>query len=364
MALILGVMLARPLGLRAATVRVPADQPTIQAGILAASADDTVLIAPGTYGGDGNVTLRFYDKDLVLRSADGPDATVIDCELAACGFYLHNDAGRARIEGLAVANGAGHGGGYGGAVFCASSSPTFVDCVFRDGDTLNGGGAYLTTATARFVGCRFVGNRSQYSGAAVYSSGSTIVLENCDFVDNDALFEGGGLYCVNQSSVTMTRCTLWNNSGAAIHAQGADLSLSGCTIAGNQGAWGASGLALINASSAVLDRTIIAFGELGRAINCRDGSTADLTCCAIYGHPDGDWVSCVAEQLDLAGNFSSDPRFCDLEGGDLRVAADSPCLPGNHPHGSDCGLVGGRGEGCPAAPVGTTTWGALKALYR
>jgi len=63
----------------------------------------------------------------------------------------------------------------------------------------------------------------------------------------------------------------------------------------------------------------------------------------VYGNEFGtlDWTGCIAGQGGVNGNFSADPRFCDLLGGDLRLRSTSPCLdaPG-------CGLVGTLGQGC------------------
>jgi len=62
------------------------------------------------------------------------------------------------------------------------------------------------------------------------------------------------------------------------------------------------------------------------------------------------------------GNFSADPLFCGV--GNYNLRADSPCAPGNHPDGFDCGLIGPLPVGCGTVRVRMMTWGAVKALYK
>lgn len=95
-----------------ATIHVPSDQPTIQAGIDAAVGGDTVLVADGTYTGDGNRDIDFGGKSVVLKSANGPAFTIIDCEGTFDdphrGFFFHsNEDSTTVINGITIQSGFG-----------------------------------------------------------------------------------------------------------------------------------------------------------------------------------------------------------------------------------------------------------------
>jgi hypothetical protein len=87
-------------GAWATTHHVPGEYATIQAGVDAASAGDTVLVAPGVYssfevrsGQFGPVSACVFVKDgAVLRSEGGPAVTAIDrnwIDTPESAFTLH-----------------------------------------------------------------------------------------------------------------------------------------------------------------------------------------------------------------------------------------------------------------------------------
>src|SRR5262245_23409555 len=64
----------------AATLRVPAAYPTIAAAIEAAHNGDRIVVADGVYTGNGNRDLDFAGKRIRLRSENGPENCIIDCQ--------------------------------------------------------------------------------------------------------------------------------------------------------------------------------------------------------------------------------------------------------------------------------------------
>jgi len=92
---------------------VPSDQPTIQAGIDASVNGDTVLVADGTYTGVGNRGIRYNGRIIVVKSENGPDSCVIDCQGLDGGFIFRSGEPPAAIlDGFTIINGfASHGGG-------------------------------------------------------------------------------------------------------------------------------------------------------------------------------------------------------------------------------------------------------------
>lgn len=108
---LISIMVLLPVLAGAATLQVPsAEYPTIQAGVDSAQVGDTVLVADGTYTGDGNRDIVLSGRDIVLKSENGPETTIIDCEGTAeenhRGFHLvRSESPECVIEGFTIQNG-------------------------------------------------------------------------------------------------------------------------------------------------------------------------------------------------------------------------------------------------------------------
>lgn len=404
----------------ALTIRVPADQPTLAAGIAAAASGDTVLVAPGTYSGPDNRDLDFAGKDLVLRSEAGALTTIIDCQEAGRAIRFHTgETHVAVVDGFTITNGKMVGfdrSSWGGAIACDEAAPTIRRCIFVANTASIGGALALlstTGASPAVIDCEFSSNSASQQGAGTVCDGVVATIASSSFDRNIGLVQGGGAMCIGtDTDVTFDGCTFTGNfagSGGGVLVRDGGVTLNDCVLANNTATSSGGGLIVSNEARTVLNRcllygnsvgalilragightatltlagctiagnpstglvldgdvdatvtnTIIAFNNPGEAVTCADPSaTVTFGCSDLFGNVGGDWTGCIASQAGTAGNLSADPIFCNRPAGDFHIAAASPCAPAQS---GACGLIGALGPlDCPNA-VAPATWGGIKA---
>ena len=264
-----------------------AEYTTIKSAVKASKSGDTIVVAPGTYSGQGSRNILLSGKVLTICGTDPDDPnvvaeTVIDCyvdeaqkqrdmtdgvEINGYRFIemVPNTGAELTLEGLTIVNTSDAFSG--GVVECEAAKLTVADCTFADNSVEQWGGAVCCQdAEATFERCLFVSNVStKRRGGAVYCDGSVLSFSRCEFSSNsgnalwtnessvtliECTFEentgefGGAIYCYAASEVAMNveivvdRCAFTANatqtSGGAIHLQGARGVIAGSTFTQNR----------------------------------------------------------------------------------------------------------------------------------
>jgi parallel beta-helix repeat protein len=194
---------------------------------------------------------------------------------------------------------------------------------------------------------------SDYSGIHCFGGGDNLITGNIVAGGVDPV--GPGITCFDTSPVVQGNIIL-NRKGIGIYCQGASAPhIVGNTIVRNgAGEYPRAGIFVSSGSSPIIERNIIAWGG-GPAVTCEAGASPVLLCNDLFANDAGDAV-CGS---DGGGNFSLDPRFCDVAQGDLALTPDSPCAAAGA-----CGQVGARGVACAANALEPATWGRIKAGAR
>lgn len=229
---VLGILLIFvPFVSLAATIHVPSDQATIQAGINVAVYGDTVLIDCGEY----------YVNDIQMKSGvclksltGSADCVILDGGDIGTIMMVDGADPFTKIEGITFTNGNGiyNSGGAiytsssyteyancrfdgngssnrGGAITAFSDQSTFTDCQFEGNHSGSGGALYLQ-GDITFSGCSFSGNwASSFSGGAIYTTG-LVTLDSCDFNSNNAVA------CILENGGSILNCTFVDNPNGGI----------------------------------------------------------------------------------------------------------------------------------------------------
>ena len=403
------------------------DAATIQAAVDAAAPGDTILLADGTFTGDGNRDIFVYAKPLLFMSESlDPDLCVIDCGGTETefhqGFDLHvAESPWVMIVGVTVRGAYTNSGGavYVGLEEDQPGQVSLVNCVLTENNAVysgpamlvfhdcfanlvtsrvtgnyasDGGAIYLASNSALTVsGGVFSNNGADVHGGAISTYGGTLILSSCTFSGNTTTGTGGAIYGTEGAALALLGCTLSGNNafqgGGAVYFDGEAVSLSQCSSMHNWSQYGASlriggaatvlvancsfvadssgygAILMSDGISPVIDRTVIAFGKETAAISC-------------FGTPGDISVTCS----DFFGNESGDWIACveGLDGTEGNISEDplfcdlengsvavEDCSPCLAAHNT-CGLDMGAGIlGCACGEATEpTTWGAIKAMYK
>lgn len=402
-----------------------ADYTTIREAVEAAASGDTVLVTAGSYTGPLNRGISFAGRTIVLVSESGAAATVIDCQGEGRAFeFSGNENPGATIQGFTVENGSA--AELGGAFWMEGSSPSIIDCVFRDNTSGFGGGAFhIGLGAAPYIEyCVFEDNVATDYGGAIYTYGSMPYILECDFLRNTCGINGGAISVKTGTVATVLDSRFEENSaqdGGAIYVgtvlpenpeEWNDTYIGFSTFTGNTAERG--GALFLNSFSYVSTQwcTFIRNGaDLGGAIFAQTDSEGDLSmqnCTLVFNHAEFGGGICAAgsslsNQLEVtqtiiafstAGNavyrldFSpvitdlslaygneggdalfgarvlvDDPLFCDVYNDDYNLCENSPARADNNQWGF---LMGSQRRYCDpcSSPVERASWGTIKAMFR
>ncbi|MBD3160786.1 MAG: hypothetical protein GF346_01455, partial [Candidatus Eisenbacteria bacterium] len=306
----------------------------LQEAIDAAGSGDTIRVGPGIHEGP----FWIETKSLVLRSIDGPAATILqgipapdrDSREPVVHFF-YEEQGGSEISGFTIRDGES-------GIKCSSASPWIHDNVIvHNRGPIGSGVCCVFWSDAVIESNWIVGNRAIY---------------NCCFPSR-----GGGIYADDSSPVVIRDNVVAFNQcrgqclggGISIHIGTVERN----TVVGNDADGPAGGIELIGDELAV--RANIVVGN--RSHEFADGIMVQrdpvIECNDIWGNgSENYWGAGPGD-----GDFSEDPLLCgipateelsleDPEAGVFALDAASPCLPGQHPDGADCGRIGARETGC------------------
>ena len=363
LALLLAPLLANPAAAQT-TIRVPADRPTIQAGIGAAAPGDMVLVAPGTYF----ERINFSGKAIIVTSEAGPSGTTIDGGGGGAVVTFNHAEGRgAVISGFTITNG---GGFFGGGVVVSQASPIIDTNIITGNRGCDGVGINVSFGSPLITNNQITGNvRTECSGGvggagikvsgagaaviernlitdnsltegsgggiSLFAAGAPVIRNNV-IARNSAFAQGGGIYIVNQSDALIVQNLIVGNSageGSGVYwlvpfgARGPRLVNN--TIADNLATFAGQGSAVFADGfdiNAVLVNNLLVAPAGQTALHC--GNSNDPNPPVIQFNdvftPGGPaYGGICADQTGINGNLSVDPVFV-APGNDYHVQPGSP----------------------------------------
>ena len=226
----------------ATIINIPADQPTIQAGINVAVDGDTILVQPDTYVENidyigKNITVAslflttqdttYISQTIIDGNQNGPVVT-----------FTSGEDSTAVLTGFTIQNGFGYAGWSnfgGGGIFLHNTNPKLINLIISNNNAIgNGGGIYGPESSPSLVNVTLINNYA-CNGGGIFLNNSDSTLENITITSNSALNHGGGIDFYT-CSPSMQNVIIADNSadlGGGIHCWQSDPNLINVIIEDN-----------------------------------------------------------------------------------------------------------------------------------
>jgi len=353
------------------------DFQTIQEAVKAAAHFDEILVAPGTY----TETVNPLGKRITIRSATGPDNTIIDGEsIRSAVVCTTGETQQTIFDGFTLTNGRSPVEPGGGGMRLHGASPQVLNCRLVSNSAGDRGMYYDTDGAAvmvsigfpTFDGCTFLANTASGMGGAIYAENfSGVACTNCTFEANLAM-KGAAVYLTDSSSASFATCNFTGNAatwyGGALYAlDGCAAVFMDCSLLSNGAGMGGGGIygqcAAIAIDGGSLEMNVSGLGG-GIAMNCgsasindvqfRDndaGTGSDIRIAVEGGADDGDPLAdvSVANSFFCGSDNAIEGPWDDLGGNTFfGTCADGACCSNGICaiiDGTTCKLLGGDFRG-------------------
>ena len=306
--------------------RVPNVYPTIQAAIDDASDGNTIWIADGQYSGEGNFDIDFKGKAITIKSENGPQNCIIDCQFKGRGFDFHNGEGDSSVlDGIQIIN--GFGGELGGGIKCTASSPKIINSIIANCTASEYGGGICNSYSSSpiLINCTFSKNSVESKLSAQGSGGgicnlvdSSPILTNCSFSENFANHSGAGIYNFEKSNPDLSKCTFTANTarhgGGMYNCYNSRPILKNCIFSENLAEYGGA-VKNSEALSTLINCTLYKnSAEMGGGIWNGWGGSAELVNSILWHNSDIGGMAESAQINDSQGSRISFINYCCLQG--------------------------------------------------
>jgi parallel beta-helix repeat protein/predicted outer membrane repeat protein len=357
----------------ASTIYVPGDYSNIQDAIDAADTSDTVVVADGTYTLKiGTTYFDFKGKAITVRSENGPDNCIIDCQNTddARGFSFSNGEGpSSELSGFTfinteistiyiksasptISNCILSGNAMG--IYVYSGSPLISNCTISDNTGYTkGGGIYISSGSPTITNCLISNNSASDAGGGVYNNSGSVTINDCTISNNSAENKGGGIY--NASNLTLHNSKIFNNSvtsndsyGGGCYLQSEDTTIVNCIIAGNSSPEGGGGVYVYYGDLSIINCTITEnTSNSGGGLYKYGNSSNSVTIInSIYWNntPTGIYYNSSLPEVyysDIQGGFTGTANINQdpLLGNGYHITAGSPCIDAGTGDAGDVGDV-------------------------